>query len=281
VNRHARPPFLSRRLGRRLKALREKAGLGLDEAALKLEKARSSLHRIETGQTRADIHIVRSMMDTYDCYEDDLLDKVREAAKPKWFRAYGTRAMGYVDAETEASAVHEFAGLNLPGLLQTEPYILALFARDQLRRTAQELENDVTVRLIRQRRLTSEEDPLELVAIIDEAALRRVVGGPEVMRAQLHFLIERAALPTVTLQVLPLSDGSHSSMDSGFILLSFPEPTDPALLYVSYVTGALHIEQEPELRAAKLTFERLRTEARSPADSVTLIEQLADELYGP
>src|SRR2546421_9228090 len=82
------PPFLRRRLGRRLKALRESAGLNLDEAANRLDKARSSLHRIETGETRADVHLIRSMMDLYDRYEEDLLEQAREALKPLWFRAY-------------------------------------------------------------------------------------------------------------------------------------------------------------------------------------------------
>lgn len=266
-----KPPFLRRRLGRRLRAIREAADLTLDTAAARLDKTRSALHRIETGHTKADVHFVRSAMDLYDNYSEELLEQAREAAKPQWFRAYGVADLGYVDVETHASAVAEFSGLKLPGLLHTEGYMRALFERGR-RRTVEQMNNDIQVRLIRRRRLVSEDDPLKLTAIIDESALRRDVGGPQVMTEQLRHLMEMAALPTVTLQVLPLR--AHSAMDGGFTVLSFPEP-DQEMLYVEYVTGALHIEDEAEVRASRLKFERLRSEALSPSDSVALIEHIS------
>jgi transcriptional regulator with XRE-family HTH domain len=270
-----RAPFLRRRLGRRLREIREGANLTLTEAAKRLDKTRSALQRIETGVTKADVHFVRSAMDTYDHYDESLVEEAREAAKPPWFRAYGIEDMGYVDVETYAASVKEFSGLKLPGLLHTEAYIRASFARSRRRRTPEELNNDVEVRLIRQERLTSEEASLELAAIIDESALRRDVGGPDVMRGQLRHLIEVASLPRVTLQVLPFK--AHSALDGGFILLSFLDRDEPDLLYVEYVTGALHIEEEPEVRACRLKFERLGVEALSPDDSVALIERISRE----
>jgi transcriptional regulator with XRE-family HTH domain len=281
VNTHTNPPFLRRRLGRRLKAMREAAGFTLEEAAARLDKTRSSLHRIEAGETRADVHLIRSMMDLYDRFEEGLLDQVREANKPQWFRAYGVDELGYIDVETHASQVREFGVLNAPGLLQTEAYVRALLASSRRKRTTQQIDNEVEVRLIRQRRLTDEENPLELVAIVDEAALRREVGGPQVVRDQLRHLVEGAAWPTVTLQVLPFRDGAHCAMDGGFTLLSFPEPNDPEVLYIEHTVGALHIEEVDAVRAAKLTFDRLRTEALSPADSIALIERVAGELDRP
>jgi transcriptional regulator with XRE-family HTH domain len=276
VNTHNKAPFLRRRLGRRLRTMREAAGLSLDQAAKQLDKKRSALHRLETGVTKADVHFVRSAMDTYDQYDPDLLDQTREAAKPLWFRAYGVSDMGYVDVETFAVTVKEFSGLNLPGLLQTEDYVRAMLARGP-QRTEQETANDVRVRMIRQQRLMGSENPLELVAIVDEASLRREVGGAEVMRAQLRHLIEVFELPTVVLQVLPLSAGVHSAISGAFTLLSFPEPQDPELLYIAYPTGALHIEDEMEVREAKVVFESLRSEALSPADSLVLIERILGE----
>jgi transcriptional regulator with XRE-family HTH domain len=221
VDTHQTAPFLRRRLGRRLKAMREAAGLNLDLAAVKLDKTRSSLHRLETGVTRPDVHVVRTMMDVYDQYQDDLVDEVREALKPPWFRTYGIDKAGYVDVETYASRVCEFSGLNLPGLLQTEGYVKALLAGSRQRRTSQQINGIVEVRLIRQRRLGGEEGSLELMAVVDEAALRREVGGPEVMLYQLRHLVDAVANPAVTLQVLPLHGGAHSAMDGGFILLEF------------------------------------------------------------
>ena len=134
-------------------------------------------------------------MDIYDIYDETLIEQAREAAKPPWFRAYGIEDLGYVDVETYAASVKEFSGLKLPGLLHTEAYIRALFAHSRRRRTAEQLHNDIEVRLIRQERLTSERDPLELTVIIDESALRRDVGGPEVMQEQLRHLVEMADLP--------------------------------------------------------------------------------------
>lgn len=269
-----KPPFLRRRLGHELRRLREQAGLSMDEAAAQLDLSRSALFRLETGESRASVHIVRSMMDLYDCWVEGLLDQTREALKRKWFHQYPSVAMGYVDVETEAVLVRDFAGLNVPGLLQTEPYMRELFVRHPLQRTPNALEEAVAVRLIRQRRLTNEEDPLELVAIVDEAVLHRRVGGVDVMRGQLEHLIEAAALPTVTVQVLPLRDGAHSAMDGAFTLLSFPEDYNPEMLYVEYITGSLHIEDADQLQAARLAFDRLRTEAHSPADSVALIKKV-------
>lgn len=270
-----RAPFLRRRLGRRLREIREGANFTLAEAAKRLDKTRSALQRIETGVTRADVHFIRSAMDVYDTYDETLIEEAREAGKPPWFRAYGIEDMGYVDVETHAASVKEFSGLKLPGLLHTEGYIRALFAHSRRRRSAKELHNDIEVRLIRQERLTSERDPLELSVIIDESALRRDVGGPDVMRDQLRHLVEMAKLPSVTVQVLPLK--AHSALDGGFTLLSFHDRDEPDLLFVEYVTGALHIEEDPEVRACRLKFDRLGVEALSPDDSVALIKRISQE----
>lgn len=270
-----RAPFLRRRLGRRLREIREGANLTLNEAAERLDKTRSALQRIETGATRADVHFIRSAMDIYDHYDETLVAEAREAMKPPWFRAYGIEDAGYVDVETYAASVKEFSGLMLPGLFHTEAYIRALFAHSRRRRTPEQLRNDIEVRLIRKERLTSEQDPLELSVIIDESALRREVGGPDVMQTQLRQLIEMADLPSVSLQVLPLK--MHSALDGGFTLLSFHDRDEPDLLYVEYATGALHIEEDAEVRACRLKFDRLGVEALSPDDSIALIKRISQE----
>lgn len=277
MREHKKPPFRRRRLGKRLRALREAAGLTMDEAAAKLDKSRTSLFRIETGEYRADVHLIRSMMDVYDRYDEGLLDAARAALKPHWFTAYGVKDFGYIDLETEACRVRDYPGMHLPGLLHTEQYMRALFERAHRRRSPAQLENDIKVRSIRKQRLTSEDNPLELVAIIDEAALHREIGGPEVMLAQLRHLIEMAALTTVTLQVLRMDGCLTRAMDGAFTLLDFPEPDESDLLYHEYITGALHIEDENEVREAKLVFDMFRSEALNPAESVALIEQLATQ----
>lgn len=278
---HPKPPLRRRRLGKRLRALRESAGLTLEAAAPKLDLSRSSLFRVESGETRATVHLVRSMMDLYDRFEADLLDAVRAALKPSWFTAYGVLDMGYTDAETEADRVWDYPGMHLPGLLHTEAYIRALFGHVHRRRSAEQVDSQVAVRRIRQQRLASEDDPLELVALIDEAALTREIGGPAVLRAQLDHLTIMAELPTVALHVLPQRRCSPNALEGGFTLLGFPEPEEPDLLYHEYATGALHIEDEEEVREARLVFDLLRGEALNPADSVALIERHASELPRP
>lgn len=258
--------------------MRLRKRLTLEQAAELLDMNRTSLNRIEKGEYRATVHLIRSMMDLYDDWMEDLVDQAREALKPGWFSQYSLTDWGYVDVETEAVEVHQFCGLNLPGLLQTEPYMRALFAQGLVPRTAKKLADDVAVRLIRQERLTDEENPLDLVAIVDEAALRRRVGGSELMRGQLDHLLETAAMPTVTVQILPLRDGAHCAMEGGFNLLTFPEDYNPELLYVEHITGSLHIEEAEQVRVARLAFDRLRTEALSPADSVAMIGQVCAEL---
>ncbi|GAB1511916.1 helix-turn-helix transcriptional regulator [Actinophytocola sp. KF-1] len=258
-----------------MREIREGANLTLAEAAKRLDKTRSALQRIETGVTRADVHFIRSAMDIYDHYDETLVAEAREAAKPPWFRAYGVKDLGYVDVETYAASVKEFSGLMLPGLLHTEDYMRALFAHSRRRRSAEELQSDIQIRLIRKERLTSESNPLELSVIIDESALRRNIGGRNVMRKQLDHLVEMAELPSVTIQVLPLK--MHSALDGGFTLLSFQDRDEPDLLYVEYATGALHIEEGDEVRACRLKFDRLGVEALSPDDSIALIKLISQD----
>ncbi len=129
--------------------------------------------------------------------------------------------------------------------------------------------------MIRQRRLTSVEDPLELVAIVDEQVLHRPIGGRDVLRAQLDHLAEAAELDSVTLQVLPAAAGAHPAVASGFIVLSFGDLGEPDMAYVEHALGALFLEKEAEVARARVAFDRLRSVALSPADSSALIRRVA------
>lgn len=252
----------------------------MDEAAPKLYKTRSSLCRIETGETMADVHLVKSMMDLYDQYDPTLVDLAVDAKGRGWWRAYGVQDRGYVDLETEASQVLNQQLLFIPGMLQTEEYMRAVFVNDTLLRTRTEFENQVKVRRYRQRRLTDEEYPLELRAIIDESALRRPVGGAEVMREQLDHLVMLAELDTVTLQVFPWGPKPHAGMAGAFTILRYPEDDDPDLLYLEHPAGSMKYEDQPgveEVRKARLVFEQLSAEALTPADSVVFIEGILGE----
>lgn len=271
------PPFRRRRLGKKIARMRNQAGMTLEQAGEVLHRTRSALHRLEKGETILDIHIVKSMMDLYDHYDPDLIAQTIRASQPGWWTNYGVEDQGYLDVETEASEVRELALMVIPGLLQTDAYMRALFESHRLKRTKRWLENDIRVRKIRQKRLISEDDPLTLQAIIHEAALRTVVGSREVMRGQLAHLIGISARPNVTIQVVESSQGVVDGMATAFTLLGFPAPEELGVLFIEYLTGALHIEKEEELRVARLTFEFVASRALSPDDSVALIERVLAE----
>ncbi len=269
-----------RQLGRALRRLREDAGLSLDEAAPKLDWSASKLGRIETAQQGVDVHGVRSMLDLYNvggAQWAEIIDLTREARKRNEWHAYGIGGQGYPRLEMDAVAVHEYQLAHVPGLLQTEDYMRTLFRSSRRRRTDAEIDRDVQARQFRQCRLT-EQPALELVAIVDESALHRPVGGVEVMRVQLRHLVAASALASVCLHVLPTSLGAHSGMDGSFIVLGFGDPHEPEIAYVEHTASALHLDKEAEVQACKLVFDRLRSEALSPHDSAALVERLATDL---
>jgi transcriptional regulator with XRE-family HTH domain len=268
-------------LARRLRELREQAGLTLEEAAPALDSSVSKLSRIETGEQRADVHLVKSMLDLYDAGGDqwtELLTMAREAAKPGWYWAYGLGDNSYVGYETEATQVQEYAAGFVHGLLQVPYYSRALYEASPLPRSTEERERDLEIRMIRQERLHSDDAPLEFVAIADEAVLRNPVGGRAVQRAQLEHLLTASELPTVSLQVLPAGQGAHPALESGFFVLSFGDLGEPDMAYVEHALGATHLWKEPEVTLARLKFDRLRTLALAPGESRDLIRGVAGEM---
>ncbi len=269
-----------RQLGRELRRLREEAGLTLEVAAPKLDWSTSKLGRIETAQQSVDVHGVRSMLDLYDVGGDawtEIIELVREARRKDRWHSYGRNGQGYLRLETDATVVHNYELAYVPGLLQTEDYMRTLFRQSWRRHTEADIDRHVQARLFRQRRLT-EDRPLGLVAIVDESVLHRPVGSIEVMQAQLRQLVARAALPSVCFQVLPFSLGEHAGMDGSFTVLGFDDPDEPEIAYIEHIAIALHLEKEAEVSTCRLVFDRLRSEALSPHDSVALVERLAAEL---
>ena len=265
-------------LARQLKLLREEAGLTLEEAAPKLDFSVSKLSRIENAQILIDVHWVRGMLDLYDVGGDrwtELVELAREANQPGWWKAYGLGNNSYIAFETEARRIQDFTPLYVPGLMQTADYARALMVAVPVQRTPEQLDQEIAARLHRQRRLTSLEHPLELVAVVDEAALRRPVGGADVLHAQLLHMAELAELDSVTLHVLPEAIGAHAALVSGFIILHFGELGEPDIAYVEHALGALTLDKEGEVARARLAFERVLSDALDPAESLALIRRLA------
>ncbi|MDR7302084.1 Scr1 family TA system antitoxin-like transcriptional regulator [Haloactinomyces albus] len=141
------PTFRRRQLARRVRCLREQAGLTQERAAAELDMSTSALSRKETGEATTSVHEARSMMDLYDVHDPGLLDLARTASRKGWWRAYGIEDRGYVDLETEACTVRDFQVTNIPGLLQTESYARALLKSGRLAGSNRQIENDVAVRI--------------------------------------------------------------------------------------------------------------------------------------
>lgn len=262
---------------RQLRQLRREAGLSLEEAAKLLECSSSRLDRYETGHQVADVHWVRGMLDLYDAGEgwDQMLALARLAREPGWWRQYGLNDRGYVPLEASATLVREFNPMTIPGLPQTPEYARALSGMAVIPMSDERVERDVEVRSVRQRRLLAEDSPLELNAIIDEPVLHRPIGDAKVLRAQLEHLLIMAEVDTVMVRVLPTDVGAHPGLGGGFTLLSFGDLDEPDIVYVDPLTGSLHIDKVPVVTRCRLAFDRPRSAALDPADSMALVERVA------
>jgi DNA-binding XRE family transcriptional regulator len=273
------PAYQRRTLGRRLRRLRTAAHLTFEQAYERLELSDTTLNRIERGTTGVGIHTVKSMLDLYGVGADEwepILDQVREANRKGWWVDHGLTNKSYVAMETAASVVCAFDFGHINGLLQTEDYMTAIFEARVPAQSAKQLHNLIAIRRIRQQRLLDAHDPLELVTVVDESALRRKVGGREVMRAQLLHLLEMARIATIV--VLPASVGGHMGLYGSFVVLDFPDPKEPSIGYFEHVARETFVNRNSDVERCRLTWEHLRSLALGVEDSQALIRRILDEL---
>lgn len=271
------PAYHRKALGRMLRRLRRAAGYSVQEAYQRLELSETTLHRMELGKTKVTIHTARSMLDLYGVGADEwdpVLDLVREANKRGWWVEYGYDNKSYVALETAASVVWTFDLGFIHGLLQTEDYMMAVFQNAMSPKTTKQIDNDVKVRRIRQQRLDSLDDPLELVAIIAESALRQLVGGVDVMRAQLRHLLDTSA----TIRVLPSSVGAHPGLKGSFCVLQFSDADEPDVGYYEQVVSPTFVSRSGDVERCRLTWKHLSSLALRPEESKALITQIMEEL---
>ncbi|MGH3329267.1 MAG: helix-turn-helix domain-containing protein [Streptomycetales bacterium] len=279
------PTVRRRRLGAELRRLREAAGLTMDEAGKGLERAESTISRIENARNAIRPLDVRLLLDLYGVTDKRaraaLEALARDSRKKGWWHTYADLlSPAYSDLislEDDAEGVLTFELALVPGLLQTEDYARAVLTGGRMTAAAEEVETLVTVRMTRQAVLARPESPLRLWAIVSEAALRQQIGGPDVMRAQLRHLVEAADRPNVTLQVLPFSAEAHPGSNGPFVVFEFPESTALDVVLLENLTSSLYLEQEPEVRRYTLAYEHLRAIALAPADSRKLIARAAEE----
>jgi hypothetical protein len=276
------PTVRRRRLRAELRRLRAERGLTID-AVQELSKGDirvPTLSRWETGDRNIRPTDVRLLLDIYEVGGEEreaLLTLARQAKERGWWQSFGPSVPSwfqfYVGLESEASTIRQYSAELVPGLLQTADYYQAFLgtAPGDPRITGKEVE----VRLARQERLAGEEDPPELWAVLNEAVIRRSVGGSAVMRAQLGHLADLCGLPKVTIQVLPFSAGVHPAMDGSFSILGFPVTSDPAVVYLENQAGSVYLEEPADVERFSRMFSHLIAKALSPEDSGRLLRRVA------
>jgi transcriptional regulator with XRE-family HTH domain len=273
------PTLRRRRLGAELKKCREGAGMTQETVSRHFEWNTAKVTRIETARVAVSARDVRDMLQLYgvadDEYREALVDLARLSKERSWWTDYKDvmRPGNFVGLEAGASAMRVFEPILLPGLLQTEAYMRALIRTGRPNDPQSSIDRRIALRVHRQNRLRGS-NPLELSAIIDEAVLRRTIGGHEVMSEQLRHLIEAVQLPNVTVQILPLDAGEHTFLGGPAALLEFRETTHLDVVYLEGLAGDYYEEQPGEVARYREEFDRLSARALDHRMSLKMIESL-------
>ncbi|POX51899.1 helix-turn-helix transcriptional regulator [Streptomyces sp. Ru72] len=281
------PAVRRRKLGAELRALRARAGLTSGEAAGLVGWHQSKVSRIETGSSGVKPADVRLLLDAYGVQDPELRDLLLVLAgsedgggRQNWWHAYrGVLPPTYRDfisLESQASGMRTLETSVVPGLLQTPEYARAVTRAAVGTLEDAKLDALVEVRLARQEVLRAD-PPLELSAVLDEAVLRREIGGPAVMARQLRRLLEAARLPQVRLQVLPFTAGAHIGITGPFVIFSFPSRSDLDVVVLDHLTSSLYLERKEDLQAYSEAFTSLQIHALSPEESLDYIAALAGD----
>jgi DNA-binding XRE family transcriptional regulator len=272
-------------VGAKLRRLRTDLGLSREEAAEAIRASEWKIHRLENGQVGFKERDLVDLLARYQVRDPaevaELLAMAREANAPGWWQHYGDVLpqwfRAYVDLESAASLIRTYEGQFIPGLLQTDDYMRAVVRGAHLEESVEEVGRRVRLRMARQMLLTREQPP-RLWAVVDEAALRRPVGGREVLRGQLERLIEAAKLPNVTLQVLPFGVGAHSAMLGAFSILRFADRELPDVVYLEHLTSALYLDRRDEVERYLDVMELLCVDSEPPAKTVELLTEMLNRL---
>jgi transcriptional regulator with XRE-family HTH domain len=272
------PTVRRRRLALELRRLREAAGLTCEEVADHLECSASKISRVETGRVSVSPRDVRDMLDLYSvptAQREILVQLARDSRQKGWWHAFSDTMQRqfatYVGLESAASEIRIYEVSLIPELLQTEDYARAVIGSGMMNSPGEDVERQVALRMARQPVITRTDDPPKVWAVLDEAALRRQVGGADVMQRQLEHLLAQAALPNVAIQVVPFGGGAHPAMGRPFIILAFPERVDTDVVYLEDLTSALYLEDVAEVDRYNAFFNHLRATALSFDDSSVLI----------
>ncbi|MFI2650123.1 helix-turn-helix domain-containing protein [Micromonospora fulviviridis] len=280
------PTVLRMLLGAQLRRLREGAGVSRESAGWEIRSSESKISRMELGRVGFKERDVADLLTLYGVTAPDeraaLLKLARDANSPGWWHRYGGVLPGwfqsYLGLEAAAALIRTYEVQFVPGLLQTPAYARAVILLGHRGAPPAEVDRRVNLRMERQE-LLRRSDPPQLWAVLDEAALRRPVGGPEVMRRQFDALIEATAAPHVRLQVVPFDAGGHAAAGGAFSILRFGDQDLPDIVYIEQLTSAVYLDRREDLDYYAGAMDRLCGEAAPPERTPELLTRIRDELY--
>jgi DNA-binding XRE family transcriptional regulator len=280
VASNVNPTVRRRRLGQELRRLREVKGMTAEEVADRLLVSQSKISRLENGRRSISQRDVRDLCGVYDVEDhrivESLMQMAKESRQQGWWHAFGDIPYSvYIGLETDAASLRVYEPQVVPGLLQTQAYAEAVCEGASPEASHTDIEKRVQVRMRRQERINDLRHPLRLWAVLDEAALRRAVGGPQTMVEQLERLNEISQLPHVTVQVMPFSMGAHPGVNGQYAILEFPDASDSSVVYLEGVTSDLYLEKAHDVQSYSVMYEHLRAEALNPDQTREFIENVA------
>ncbi|MFF2149253.1 helix-turn-helix domain-containing protein [Kitasatospora sp. NPDC058190] len=282
----ATPTVRRRMLGAELRRIREGLNLRVDDVAARLGWHQSKVSRLENGRHGVRANEVGILLDVYEVADpatrEALATLAREGKRRVWWQPYSDvisqNYASFISFEAEAVSIRNFESSLIPGLLQTADYVRALIRQLRPDASPEVINALVDVRLARQNAALQREDPLKLWAIVDEAALRRVVGSKAVMSKQLQQLVVASREPHVSLQVVPFAAGAHPGVHGPFVILEFPVRNDLDVVYTDGLASSLYLERDDDVATYSQAFDRLRAAALDFAPSRRLVTQIAKEL---
>jgi transcriptional regulator with XRE-family HTH domain len=271
-------------LGTQLRRLREAAEISAEKAGYEIRASRSKISRMETGRVGFKPRDIEDLLTLYGVLDEksrrEIVALGMRSREPEWWTQYNDILPNwfetYLGLESAAVTIRTFEAQFVPGLFQTEDYARAVTRLGHQTAPEPEVERRVRLRLARQD-LLSRTRPPRIWAVMDEAVLRRPVGGAAVMHSQLLRLAEAAQLPGVRLQVIPFVRGGHAAASGSFSILRFEERDLPDVVYIEQLTSAVYLDQRADVEHYLEVAEQLSGEALTPADSLRFIEQAARE----
>ncbi len=271
-------------LGVRLRRLRQARGISREAAGWEIRGSESKISRMELGRVPFKERDVTDLLTLYGVGEPEstaLLSLARRANAPAWWRQFGEVVppwyLSYLGLEEAASLIRAYEAHFVPSLLQTRDYARAVLEREHTTASVAEIEQRVELRCSRQRVLTRP-DPPQFWAVLDEAVLRREIGGREVMRAQMRALLAAAELPNVQLQIIPFHQGTPSPAGFPFVILRFVEPELPDVVYVEQLTGAVYLDKPGDVEQYLIAMERACLEAEPPERTVAILGDMLHQI---